>query len=130
MNLIFFPQIHYEFTIFFYYELTWYFANLLWINLVFREFTLNLVYFLRIHYEFTYYIFDSSRIHLVFHNFTMNSLSISRIYYKNTSCFANILFFLWIHYQCLFWKLTVNPLSISKIHFLFNEFTIYFANIL
>ena len=111
MNSLFISRISYEFTSCF--------ANLLWINGLYREsnknsqsvsriyfvFTMKLLLFSRIYYKFTILIADLSRIHLLFREFTMNSLSISRIKYKSKFFLANSLWFcywitdlLWIQY--------------------------------
>ena len=76
MKLLYFPWIHYEFTI--------YFANLLWIHYRSGE-------ILWIHYEIIIFFMHSLWIHYLFCEFTMNSLpirgdtvnslSISRIHY-------------------------------------------------
>ena len=84
------------------------------IQYLFREFTLNPLYFLQHHYKF-----ESRWIHYPFHFNTVNSLFISRFYYEFAICFA---ISLWIHY--LFREFTLNPLSFSQNH---DEFSILFT---
>ena len=99
--------IHYEFTI--------YFANILWFH-----------YFLRIDYEFTIFFANSLWIHYLSGGFTINLLGLSRRYHEFTIFFVKIP---WIHY--LFGYNTMNSPSFSNslsFTFIYNEFTIYFAN--
>ena len=114
-------RIHFEFTIFsrIYFEFPLFFAHnsltlsfefsSLWIHHLFREFTFNL----RSHLQFIFFA---------------NSQSPLRIHFEFTIFFANSL---WIHF---FRELTLNSLSIPRIHWKFSlnsiryEFTICFAN--
>ena len=113
MNSLFISRISYEFTSCF--------ANLLWINGLYREsnknsqsvsriyfvFTMKLLLFSRIYYKFTILIADLSRIR----NFTMNSLSISRIKYKS------ILFGEFTMILLLNHGFTMNSISFPLIYF-------------
>ena len=144
-----FPQVHSEFSIYFvillwiHYVLGWFtlkpiivFANSLWINYIFRRYTLNslrIFYLLRectlnspsfsrINVEFPLLFGNSLKIHYLFRRFTVNSLCFSLIHFEFTIYFTlNPVSLNLIH----LFELTINSLSFSQIHF---EFTIYFAN--
>ena len=143
MNSLSLPRINYQFTIFswFHYELTFCFANTLWIHLVFCKYTMNSPSFLRIYNEFTVFIKNLVRIHLNFpkthyeftifiadslsnREFIMNLVSVPRIqlispiYHEINFVFANSLSVPRIHYEY-----TIN-LSISRKN---HELTICFA---
>ena len=148
MNPLSISRIHNEPTI--------YFANSLWIHYPFREycmnllsicrFTMNSLSFSRIHHKLIVYFANSQGIYCLFFEFTLNQISISRTRYLSrenkmktlktylfrnyTELTMNILSILRINYEntSCFVNLQMNSLSFSRIHYLFRQFTIYFAN--
>ena len=94
MKLLYFPWIHYIFTI--------YFANLLWIHYRLGEFTTDPV--------------SGPWIHYLLHKFTMNSPSFTRIHY-NFLCLLRIKYkFTWCFtMNYLFCEFKINSISFSRI---------------
>ena len=87
--------------------LTIFFADSLWINYLFREFTINFLYFSRFCYEIIIYFANLPKIHYLY----ANLLSISRKNFGFTICF----------------ELIMNKLYVSWIHYLFH---VYFMTLL
>ena len=106
-ELTVFSRIYFGFTIFLRirYEFTIYLADSLWINLVFREVTMNSLSFSRKYHEFNICFVIALWIHYLFRDSTMNWLSVPGIHY-------------------LLRLYTMNSLSlfVSRIHYLFREF--------
>ena len=97
---------YFEFT--FYFRILLWFANILWIYLMFREHTMNSLDVSRIHYQFTVFIVNLVRIPVMFRWFSEFSW-----------CLANILR---IHY--LVCEFTINLLSCSRIYYFFTIFIV------
>ena len=104
MKLLYFPWIHYIFTI--------YFANLLWIHYRLGEFTTHPV--------------SGPWIHCLLHKYTMNSPSFTRIHYNFLSLRLDTMNLrldtmnIRLDTMNLFCELKINSLSISRIYY---EFT-------
>ena len=138
------------------YELTFFFANLLWIHNPYRgfylffDFLMNSLDVSQIHYEFTVYIVNLVRILVVLRWLSMNSVAILP-YFEFTIVFANLLIIYYLYrgyikkslgvsrvnYKCtIFFTISqlihyriANSVSVSRIQFLFREFIIYYANL-
>ena len=80
------------------------------LHFIFREFTIDSLFYSRIHFESS----------IFFRELSMNSLSLSRINYNNLIVIAKLL---WILY--LFCEFTLNSLSFLRINY---EVTIIFVN--
>ena len=127
-----------------YYE-SIYIAKLLWIHYLFREFTrdplifriftLNLLFLSRIHSRFIIFLANSLSIHYLFREFSMDPLIFSRIHFEFTISFA----YSPIRYTICF---AIDPFFFANslfIYFLFArslwildlfcEFTIYFCTL-
>ena len=113
MNLLSISRIYYGFIICsrINFEFTISFANSL-DQILFRVFTLNLLFLSRIHYQFTI----CSRTHY-------ESINFPRIHFEFTIFFV---FTLWIHYLlCQFVTLSVSRL----IHYFFRKFSLYLLSL-
>ena len=153
MNLLSFLRINYELTLSFTmnqrdvaridYELTFFFANLLWIHNPYRgfylffDFLMNSLDVSQIHYEFTVYIVNLVRILVVLRWLSMNSVAILP-YFEFTIVFANLLIIYYLYrgyikkslgvsrvnYKCtIFFTISqlihyriANSVSVSRIH--------------
>ena len=122
MKLLYFPWIHYIFTI--------YFANLLWIHYRLGEFTTHPVSGPWIHCLLHKYTMNSPSFTRIHYNFlslrldTMNLLSILRTQDEFTIFFAKMQWIHFISFPLLQYQFTVcfaNSLSIPRIHY---EYTI------
>ena len=120
MNKLSFSQTNYLFL-----KFTIFLEKILWINFIFREFTMNLpfreitmnsLFFSRVYYEFTFLSTNS----LSFRENAMNILYFSLFHNGFTVCFANSLSFSWIHYG-----LTIFHANLLWIHSFFREFIIF-----
>ena len=106
MNSLSVLRIYYEFTVYPESSKNWWcFAAFLWIQLMFREYslwnnyiyresTINSLYSSRTHYGFTVHIANLVKIHYLFREFTKKSLFVSRIHYRFITFFGEFTIFI------------------------------------
>ena len=119
-------RFHFSF-IFGFANLRIYFVKIPWMPFLFRESTINFIFFPRIHYELTIFFANSPRIHYLFREFSIYFANILwfhyffRINYELTIFFANSLWIRSLLHESVFREVKMNPLSFSRSRYLFAK---------
>lgn len=80
-----------------------FFANKLWIHVLFREYTMNALFVPRIHYNFTTFFGIKLCLHYLFREYIKKSWFVWRSHHKSTICltFLILSIYLQIHYELI-----------------------------